>query len=140
MTVIEQKTRRLNDVPGTEFTVEGNCITILPATPNGFTVSLEENSSYYRVSFEGWHAEFDQPTDALNIVAFGLSDSCRLKVNYRGSLAQNWTVEERDENGEWGACQWIGSNSVGLLAPPLFWLKKRTEYRYNALIKSEETI
>ncbi len=136
MKVIDEITRRLSDFPETEFTVEENRVTILPDGPNGFTVSLEDNAPNYTVSFDGWHAEFDNSAAALNSVAFGLSDSCRLKINYRGRLAQNWTVEEKDETGEWGACQWIGLNSVGLLVPPLFWLKKRIEYRYNTLIKS----
>ena len=119
------------------FTVEGNRVTILPDGPNGFAVALEDNAPNYTVSFDGWHAEFDSSADALKIVSFGLSNVCRLKVNYRGNFAHSWTVEEKDESGEWGACEWVGLNSVGLLVPPLFWLKKRTAYRYNALIKSD---
>jgi hypothetical protein len=85
------------------------------------------------VFFDEWHEEYDDVEKALNCFAFGLSD-----MGYRGRFAHVWTVEEKDENGEWAECQWVGCNEMGLLAPPLFWLKKKHVYLQNTLLKRLE--
>ena len=52
--------------------------------------------------FNGWREDFQQPEEALDCFAFGLSDECRLKETRRGSFAYRWTVESK-QNGEWVA-------------------------------------
>jgi len=135
MNAIDEIKSRLQKYPQAKSEIEGNRITVLPLDESGFAVSLVDNSPNYTVSFDAWHDEYEDVEKALNAFAFGLSDDCRLKVTYRGNFAHVWTVEERDENGEWFSCEWIGLNEMGLLAPPLFWLKKRYVYLQNTLLK-----
>ena len=137
MEAIKEILERLQKFPQVQFKVEGNRITILPSNNDGFTVSLVDNSPDYTISFDGWHEEYDDIDKALNVFAFGLSEECRLRVSYRGRFAHAWTVEQKDEEGQWFFCEWIGCSETGLLIPPLFWLKKRTVYFQNDLIKSE---
>jgi hypothetical protein len=49
-------------------------------SPQGFAVSLANNSSSYTVSFDAWHDEYQDMEKALNSFAFGLSDDCRLEA------------------------------------------------------------
>jgi hypothetical protein len=88
------------------------------------------------VYFDAWHEEFANAEEALNCFTFGLSDDCRLKITYQGNSPYVWVVEEKDENREWFPCQWIDCNEMGLLALPLFWLKKKHVYLQNTLLKS----
>jgi len=137
MNPIEEIKSRLRKYPHARWEIHENRITVFPGDEDGFSVSLVDNAPHYTVSFDAWHEEYEGAEEALNAFAFGLSEDCRLKIDYRGSQAHVWNVEEKDGNGEWFPCQWIGCNEMGLLAPPLFWLKKRCEYRQNTWIKSE---
>jgi len=140
MNAIEEINARLQKYPQAKSEVNGNRITVFPLDENGFAVSLVDNAPNYTVCFgDAWHEEFDDPEKALSAFAFGLSDDCRLKVCYQGNFAHAWVVEQTDEDGEWFPCQFIGCNETGLLAPPLFWLKKRYVYLQNALLKSDKS-
>ena len=136
MKAIEEIKNRLQRYPQAKFEIQGNRITILSMDENGFSVSLVDNSPDYTVFFDAWHDEYTDVEKALNAFAFGLSNDCRLKITYRGRSALVWTVEERDENGGWFPCQWIGCNEMGLMVLPPFWLKKRYVYLQNTLLKS----
>ncbi len=138
MNAIDEIKNRFQKDPQVKSEIEGNRATIFPLDENGFAVSLVDSSPGYTVSFDAWHEEYEDVEKALDAFAFGLSDDCRLKVTYRGNFAHIWTVEERNENGEWLSCEWIGLNEMGLLAPPLFWLKKRCVYLQNSLLKSHK--
>lgn len=81
------------------------------------------------ISFEGWHEEFDDTEEALNVFALGLSNECRLRECRRGSFAYKWTVEYL-ENGEW-----IEQSTTGLLLFP-FWMKKSVRYLQNDLLRA----
>ncbi len=51
-------------------------------SPNdgGFKIGLHRSSDRWIVTFgDGFHEEFADPSDALDLVAFGLSDRCRLR-------------------------------------------------------------
>jgi hypothetical protein len=63
-------------------------------------------------------------------LAFGLSNSCRLKIIYRGDFPQKWIVESY-ENGEW-----IQDSETGLLLFP-FWRTASIVYKQNHLIKEK---
>ena len=137
ITAIAEIKVRLQKYPQAKSEIKDNEITVFPLDENGFAVSLRDNNPNYTVTFAGtWHEEYDDMGKALNAFAFGLSDDCRLQVVYRGNLAYIWIVEEKDKDGEWFPCQWIGCNETGLLAPPLFWLEKKYVYLQNTLLKS----
>lgn len=138
MNAIDDIKNRLQKYPQVKSEIEGNRATVFPSNKNGFSVSLIDNAPNYTVFFDAWHEEYEDVEKALDAFAFGLSDDCRLKVTYRGNFAHIWTVEERNQNGEWLSCEWIGLNEMGLLAPPLFWLKKRCVYLQNTLLKSDK--
>lgn len=139
MNAIDEIKSRLQKYPQAKSEVAGNRITVFPLDENGFRVSLVDNSPSYTVYFgDAWHEEYEDVEKALNAFAFGLSDDCRLKVSYRGNFAYAWTAEEKDDDGGWSPCQWIGCNETGLLAPPLFWLKKRYVYLQNTLLKRDK--
>ena len=138
MNAIDEIKHRLQKYPQVESKIEGNRVSVLPLTESGFVVSLTDNAPDYTVSFDVWHEEYEDAEKALDAFAFGLSEDCRLKVTLRGNFACVWTVEEKREGGEWLSCNWIGLSEVGLLAPPLFWIKKRYIYLQNDLIKSDK--
>jgi hypothetical protein len=102
----------------------GGSIEVHPADANGFTVGLCESAGEIVVSFEGWHEHFKAESEALNCFAFGLSESCRLRVAYRGAMPVSWAVEcWRDE-------RWIPDTETGLIFVP-FWRSKSVRYLQN---------
>lgn len=138
MNAIAEIKERLLKYPQAKYEHTGNQITVLPQDERGFAVSLVDNAPHYTVAFNSWHDEYEDVEQALNVFAFGLSDDCRLKVTCRGRFAYVWTVEEKGGSGEWFSCEWIGLNEVGLLVPPLFWLRKHHVYLQNTLLKSDK--
>lgn len=86
MSVIARIEKKLRRHPDLLYRVEGNAITVLPPTPDGFAVSFEERNGMYTVYFDGWHEHFASDTEALNCFAFGLSGECRLRVARRGGV------------------------------------------------------
>lgn len=139
MDAIEEIKSRLQKYPQARYEIIGRSITVFPLDAGGFAVSLVDHASNFTVSFDAWHEEYEEVEKALDAFAFGLSNDCRVKVTYRGSFAHVWTVEEKDENGQWFSCEWIGLNEMGLLVPPLFWLKKRYVYLQNTLLQSDNS-
>jgi len=61
-------------------------ITVKADSSKGFDVSFYDDKFEYTVFFEGWHEYFkkSESQNAINCFAFGLSDSCRIKVVSRG--------------------------------------------------------
>lgn len=137
MNAIDEIKTRLQKYPQVKSEIKAHQAIVFPLNENGFEVSLTEKLPGYTVSFDAWHEEYDDVEQALDAFAFGLSDACRLKVTFRGKLAYVWNVEEKAGNGEWFPCEWIGCNEMGILSPPLFWLKKRFVFLQNTLLKSE---
>jgi hypothetical protein len=135
MTAIEKIENKLRKYPSAQYSLACDTITVEAADDDGFSVWLTEKKPGYTVGYDGWHDEFEDEEDALNAFAFGLSDDCRLKVVRRGSSDCAWTVEGKNENGNW-----IGDSTTGLLITP-FWRKKTITYRQNRLItRSEQAV
>jgi hypothetical protein len=121
---IEAIREKLPRYPELRAAETASSITVQPQQSNGFPVRLDEYSRGFTVSFAGWHEEFDSASEALNCFAFGLSESCRLRVLSRGSFDYRWTVQHfRD-----GA--WHDDSETGLLVFP-FWLHRRERYLQN---------
>jgi hypothetical protein len=127
MNVIEMVKERLARYPGVEFEANENSIEVRPADDTGFAVGIESSRSGYSVHFAGWHEEFDSQEEALECFAFGLSDSCRLRVTYRGSTPVRWVVESLKDG------EWIPDSETGLILIP-FWRPTRTAYLQNSLL------
>ena len=132
MTAIEKIENKLRKYPSALYSRVGDTIKVEATDGAGFSVWLTEKKPGYTVGYDGWHDEFDDVEDALNAFAFGLSDDCRLKVVRRGNSDCAWTVEGKNEDGNW-----IGDSTTGLLMTP-FWKKKSISYRQNHLITSSE--
>jgi hypothetical protein len=121
---IEAIREKLQRYPQLRADETGTSITVRQQQSEGFPVRLDEQRGGYTVSFAGWHEEFDSESEALNCFAFGLSESCRLRVLSRGSFDYHWTVQHfRD-----GA--WHDDSDTGLLVFP-FWLRRHERYLQN---------
>jgi hypothetical protein len=131
MGAVERITERLLRHPELVYRVFGGAITVEPLTTDGFTVSLIEGAGQWIVEFCGWHEHFMSEDEALDCFAFGLSDRCRLRIHYRGSLPYRWAVEERTGDG------WREDSTTCLLFFP-FWRRSRVEYRQNVVIRTDE--
>jgi hypothetical protein len=108
--------------------VKSTTLTI-EAKAGGFPVSLEVVDEGFKVYFSGWHELFKTEDEALECFSFGLSEECRLAVEYRGTSEVKWTLQTL-ENGSW-----ISNSTSGLIFLA-FWRKKSTGYLQNAWIKA----
>lgn len=107
-------------------------VTVHCDKPDSFPVSIDQVGAGFQVGFSCWHEEFPDLCQALNCFSFGLAGPCRLMVVLRGDMECAWTLQSIQEG------VWQNDSTTGLLLVPL-WRKKRIEYRYNALPKSQTT-
>lgn len=132
MDLIEEIKKRLGKYPDARFESDASSITVAPNSPNGFSVAVAVNpGNSYTVSFEGWHEEFEDQEEALNVFALGLSDECRLQEHRRGAFAYKWTMEYLEDG------KWIEQSTTGLLLFP-FWMKESVRYLQNHLLHRAE--
>jgi hypothetical protein len=101
---------------GVPFVRDGASLRVAPEGPEGFEVWLGPGAAW-EVAYEGWHAPFADPEQALACFLLGLTEGVRLVVTRRGGAAQAWTVELRE--GE----SWRTIGRVGRIFPP-FWRRK----------------
>jgi hypothetical protein len=128
MNLIDEIKERLAKYPSARYFSSVNSITVLPLSDQGFTVELTANGGdAYTVFFNGWHEDFDNSEEALNVFALGLSTDCRLREYQRGQFAYKWTLEWKDEG------HWIEQSTTGLLLFP-FWRKANVRVLQNNLI------
>ena len=117
---------RLSGCPDVHFDDGPDWIKVPPSDPSGFEVGVWADPKGYTVAFDGWHEELSSAQDALDCIAFGLSQSCRLAVALRGNYATTWTVEALEDD------TWTPLSVTGLFMQP-FWRRVRIEYRSNRL-------
>ena len=88
---------------------DSNGCEIDPPNDDGFKIDLYGDGDRWGVAFGqgGFHEEFSDPTDALEFVAFGLSDRCRLR-EVIAPLLRRSLVERRNEN-DWTAVYEVGT-------------------------------
>ncbi len=128
MKVIDEIKRRLSKYPDIQFSSDDCSITVLPVSPEGFSVTVTEMSGNgYTVFFEGWHEDFEDANEVLNVFAFGLSDECRLREYRRGGFAYKWTLESW-EDGDWRE----ESTTAQVFFP--FWRKVEVRHLQNKLL------
>ena len=133
MNPIDEIKTKLRDYPDVKYESTDSSITVLPSSDTGFNVTLEIAPGNYTVSFNGWHENFADASEALDCFAFGLSDECRLKEHRRGRFAYRWTVESK-QNG-----QWVADSETGLFIFP-FWKRAEVVYLQNSLMSRDEPL
>lgn len=127
--LIERIREKLKKYPSVLPKVNGSHLEVIPQSDSGFTVWAHEADSSFTVGFEGWHEEFSNPDEALNCFAFGLSNSCRLRIFGRGGKDYKWQVFHQTDG------KWMIESETGLLFFP-FWRQMETRELQNALIKN----
>lgn len=130
MSRLDRLRAKLAGHPELETSDSENEITIYARDESGFDVSVSEGERGFIVSFEGWHQNVKSPAEALDCVAFGLSDSCRLAITYRGDRAVGWAVETQADG------DWVEYSKTGMLLSA-FWKPKRVEYRQNQILSKQ---
>jgi hypothetical protein len=110
---------------GVPFDADANRITVRASDATGFDVSLRVvEPRKFVVSYEGWFEMFARAEDAYDCFEYGLSDSSRLRITFRGATAVAWQIERRD----YGV--WMGGRVVRRRLVP-FWRRARIERRQN---------
>lgn len=100
---------KLSRYPQVRHRLVGDGCEIDPPNEGGFKVALYRNNDRWVVGFGegGFHEEFSDPTDALELVALGLSDRCRLREVTAPFLRRS-VVERRNET-DWTAICEVGT-------------------------------
>lgn len=128
MNPIEELKRRLDSIPNARYNSDDSSITVLPNDADGFEVTLIKNSANsYTVFYNGWHEDFEDVEETINVFGLGLSDECRLKEYRRGNFAYKWTVETLEDG------RWCEQDTTALLLFP-FWRKSQVRYLQNRLL------
>ncbi|HEY0627686.1 MAG TPA: hypothetical protein VGD10_13290 [Allosphingosinicella sp.] len=98
----------------------------------GFPITLSDEVDEWTVYYGdgGGHLHFDEGQEALEYVAFGLSEECRLVETWRGDLLQKSKLER------WDGEKWRALSVYGVFRWP-FWRTKRVVVRQNRFIKAE---
>jgi hypothetical protein len=128
MNTIDKIREKLGKYPDAKLKLKDNSITFFPDAEDGFKVGLAVQQNRFFVSFDGWHEEFEDESEAVKCFEFGLSEDCRLRVLQRGRMQYRWLLQSRVEN------EWKSDSEIGLIFFP-FWLRKKERYLQNHLIK-----
>ncbi len=128
MNTIDKLRSRLEKYPEVSYDYDDNSLTVYAANTEGFQVKIISDDQGYSVYFEKWHEEFYEEEEALNCFAFGLSNSCRLKVYSKGDFPYKWAVEFK-ENDTWR----VDSITGALIYP--FWRRSKIQFLQNNLIQ-----
>lgn len=131
MAVIERLIQKLKKYPELRFEKTNDSVKIFPLTPDGFEVSIFQDSHECIVSFEGWHEHFSSEDEALNCLVWGLTPACRLVISMRGNAAHKWTVQSLEDN------QWKDVGTTGLLFFNYFGRKSQKILQNNITLKNE---
>lgn len=91
----------LDDYPGIRYTSRKNYLHIYPPAANGFPIAVEcLAGGQFMVMFCYWFEVFDNEEEAIQMVRFGLSGDCRLRVSRKGTNYLEWTPQYRMRD-EW---------------------------------------
>lgn len=123
--IIEEKLRKY---PNVIYTTKDRRLEVPAQSPTGFCVWIVERTNGYTVGFEGWHEEFKGADEALNCFAFGLSNTCLLRVFRRGGTDYKWQVLNQQKG------EWVADSETGLLLFP-FWRRSIQRDLQNDILK-----
>ncbi len=133
MNVIEKVNAELAEFSSITHEADDRSVTVPPASPQGFTVSLELDEPGYVVFYDGWHQHFEagREADAVNCFWLGLTPACRLRVRRRGGRAYRWTMQYLHEG------RWRFGGVISLLFFR-FWRRKEVVVLQNDAIPAAE--
>jgi hypothetical protein len=127
---VVDRARKTLTARGVAFDAVANGITVRASNAAGFDVSLRVvGPRKFIVSYEGWFQTFGRAEDAYDCFEYGLSDSCRLRITFRGVTQVAWQIEKRD----YGV--WMPGRVVRRRFVP-FWKRARIEQRQNSVFRS----
>jgi hypothetical protein len=96
--MIDEILNILKNRPQVHFERAEDFVRVLPTTPEGFEVVLEQIwETHYSVSYGAWHEDFHTWEEALGCFLLGMSNRCRLKVQSKDGKPFRWTVEDRND-------------------------------------------
>ncbi len=125
---------KLKKYPDIKFEqTDNSTLLIHPRNENGFSLTLltadQENTLYFG---EAYHSHFEnseeQQNDLLDNIVFGLTGLARLKVWTKNKKPYKWSVEVKDEHGNW-----LDNGTTGLININ-FWTKSEFYYLQNDLL------
>jgi len=88
----------LEKCPLAQYALGKDLVRVLPATPDGFEVVIEQIwENHYSVTYGSWHEDFYSLEEALGCFFLGLTNHCRLKVCSKDGNPFRWTVEYWDD-------------------------------------------
>ena len=126
--MFDQIIEALKECAQAEYVIGKDLIRVLPGTPEGFEVIIEQIwDNHFIVSFDGWHEDFFSYEKALACFFMGLSNRCRLKTQEKDSSRFQWTLEYL-EGADWRE----GSSCQRLIRQ--FWKPSVTTYLQNDLL------
>lgn len=95
---------RLKDYPDLRVDKTSNSITVIPKFGDCFSVTITEGRFNYIVVFDTWRLGFRKNEEgarsAVNLLMFGLSSFCRIKIFRKAGIDYQWDVEYL-QDGKW---------------------------------------
>lgn len=128
--VIDNAVRMLGAIDGVVFDATDRTVTVPALSEDGFPVALDvRHDREFVVSYDHWQHTFDRAEDAFDCFEYGLSESCRLRITFRGDQPVAWHVEKR----EYG--MWVPGRHPLKRLDLAFWRPTRVVYRQNHVFR-----
>lgn len=107
-----------------------NSIKLVQKGDNKLPILFHAKNDGFVVHLKGWHKNFLSEEEALDFLAYTLSDSIRLKVIKFANIEYKWILEYKNDNNKW--------EEDSFAQIPLFpsWQKSKIEYYQNNLLKN----
>ncbi len=106
-----------------------NSITIKPDGEKSFPITIIFKDNLYHIYFKGWNEKFTTEEETLDVLAFGLSEDCRLKVVSSKGIEYKWILEFKEKG------KWFVNSEINIGMFP-FWQKKAIKFYQNHVIKN----
>ena len=105
---LESVVERLSRYEGLRIQRGKESLIVMAPDEDGFDIRVDARGDKLKISFEGWEREVDDFETAWNLLAVGLSDGCRLRVEpaSQGS-SQRW-LEIVLPDGSWRTLPELG--------------------------------
>src|SRR5260370_7730038 len=121
--------KMLKQYPHAEYELGEDLVRVLPVTPEGFDVIIEQIwENHFTVSFDGWHEDFFSQEKALACFFMGLSNRCRLQTLENCASRFHSTLHTPD------GTQWREGSSTRRFIHQ-FWKASVTTYLQNDLLR-----
>ncbi|GIW21864.1 MAG: hypothetical protein KatS3mg068_0871 [Candidatus Sericytochromatia bacterium] len=105
-----------------------NCIKIIQKGQKTLPIIFHAKENGFVIYLKGWHRNFLSEDDALDFLAYSLSENIRLKVIKIANIEYKWILEFKNDNNQWE------EESFAQIPLFPFWLKSEIEYYQNNLL------